>query len=98
MARELAAGDIGGLAVIEGIMARRIRETLQGEPCDMLELVHIKPPRGSKFLRSYPSIGKKFPLLGSCFLRNQSSLKLLRTRNQKTRRSPGEKAIQQDLS
>ena len=51
VARELATGDMGGLAVIEGIVARRIRETLQGEPCDMLELVHIKPPRGSKFLK-----------------------------------------------
>ena len=51
MARELAAGDIEGLAVIKGIVVRRIRETLQGEPCNMLELVHIKPPRGLKFLK-----------------------------------------------
>ena len=28
IARELAAGDIGGLAIIKGIIARRIRETL----------------------------------------------------------------------
>ena len=51
MARELAAGDIGGLAVIEGIVVRRIREILQGELCNILELVYIKPPRGLKFLK-----------------------------------------------
>ena len=52
VAKEVSKQEMGGLAVIEGLVSRRIRETLQAEPCgDPLDVVHVNVPRGSRFLR-----------------------------------------------
>ena len=52
VAKEVSKQEMGGLAIIEGLVSRRIRETLQAEPCgDPLDVVHVKIPRGSRFLK-----------------------------------------------
>ena len=53
MAKEVSEGDKGGLAVIEAIVAQEVRKSLQGDGCaDPLDMVHIKMPRGSTFLKN----------------------------------------------
>ena len=53
IAREVSQGERQGLAVIEVIVANEIRKTLQGDGCeDPMDVIHVKIPRGSKFLKN----------------------------------------------